>query len=323
MNAPTRRAALAGLGAVILAPHVARAAWPDRAISMVHGFAPGGGADVTARILGEALAQKLGQPVLVESKPGAGSTLAAAQVARAAPDGHTIMLIGSAYAAAGAMYRKLPYRPVDDFAAIGQLCEFPYLIVTHSDHDIGSFADLVKAARTRDTRLSYGTNGKGSTQHLLIELLARQARIKLQHVPYRGGAQALADVLGKRIDFMLDPPIIFLEHIQAGRLRPLAATGATRFDGLPNVPTVAESGFAGFAVTSWFGLLAPAGVPSEIVSRLNSEVAAALADAAIQEKLRKLGNTPAPSAPAAFRTLIADTIAKWNKVIDEASIERV
>ncbi len=233
------------------------------------------------------------------------------------------MMIGSAYAAAAAMYKKLPYRPIEDFVAIGMLCEFPYLIVTHAEHEIRSFADLVRLARSRETPLSYGTNGQGSTQHLLIELLARQAKVKLQHVPYRGGAQALTDVLGKRIDFMLDPPIIFLEHIHAGRLRPLAATGASRFDGLPEVPTVAESGFSGFAVTSWFGLLAPAGVAGDVVGRLNSEIGVVLAEASIQERLRKLGNTPTPSSPAAFKALIADTIAKWTTVIEEAQIDRI
>jgi tripartite-type tricarboxylate transporter receptor subunit TctC len=306
--------AAAGLAA-LLSPRKARAAWPERPINLVHGFAPGGGADVTARIIGEALAARLGQPVLVESKAGAGSTLAAAQVARAAPDGHTIMLIGSAYAAAGAMYRKLSYRPVEDFSAIGLLCEFPYLIVAHADHAARSFDDLVRLARSGDTPLTYGTNGQGSTQHLLIELFARSAGVKLQHVPYRGGAQALADLLGQRIDFMLDPPIIFLEHIQAGRIRPLATTGAQRFAGLPDVPTIAERGFPGFAVSSWFGLLGPAGMPEPVVARLNADVAAVLAQAEIRERLRMLGNIPAPSTPAAFRALISDTIAKWSSVI--------
>lgn len=320
----TRRTTLAGLAAAtMLGARRAHAAFPERPINLLHGFAPGGGADVTARIIGEALAARLGQPVLVESKAGAGSTLAAAQVARAAPDGHTINFVGSAFAAAGAMYRKLPYRPVEDFTAVGLLCEFPYLIVTHADHPVRSIADLVSAARSRDTPLSYGTNGQGSTQHLLIELFARMAKIKLQHVPYRGGAQALTDVLGKRIDFMLDPPIIFLEHIQAGRLRPLATTGDKRFDGLTDVPTVAESGFDGFAVSSWFGLLGPAGLPDDVVTRLNGEVAAILAQADIRQRLRTLGNVPAPSTPAAFRALVAGTIAKWVTVIDEAQIERI
>jgi tripartite-type tricarboxylate transporter receptor subunit TctC len=323
MNHLTRRTTLAGLGALLLAPRMARAAWPDRPISLVHGFAPGGGADVTARIIAEALAARIGQPVLVESRAGAGSTLAAAQVARAAPDGYTLMLIGSAYAAAGAMYRKLSYRPVEDFSAIGLLCEFPYLIVTYADHEMRSFADLLKLARARDTPLSYGTNGQGSTQHLLIELFARMAKVKLQHVPYRGGAQALTDVLGKRIDFMLDPPIIFLEHIQAGRLRPLATTGAKRFAGLPDVPTVAEQGFDGFAVSSWFGLLGPAGMPEPIVTRLNTEIANVLAQADIQRRLQVLGNVPAASSPAAFAALIADTIVKWSSVIEQAQIERI
>ena len=174
------------------------------------------------------------------------------------------------------MYRKLSYRPVEDFSAIGQLCEFPYLLVTHADHELRTLAELVGLARSREQPLLYGTNGQGSTQHLLIELFARLAKIRLQHVPYRGGAQALIDVLGKRIDFMIDPPIILLEHIQAGHLRPLATTGATRFEGLPEVPTIAEQGFDGFAVSSWFGLLGPAGMPEQIVTRVNTEVAALL-----------------------------------------------
>ena len=181
----TRRTAIAGLGAAMLAPRGAFAAWPDRPIHLVHGFAPGGGAEVTARIVAEALAPRLGQPVLVEARSGAGTTLAAAAVARAAPDGHTLMLIGSAFAAAGAMYKKLSYRPIEDFSAISLLCEFPLLIVTYADHEMRSLADLVKLSRSRDLPLLYGTVGQGSTQHLLIELFARSAKIRLQHVPFR------------------------------------------------------------------------------------------------------------------------------------------
>ena len=319
----TRRSVTVGLAAAMLAPRGAFAAWPDRPIHLVHGFAPGGGADVTARVVAEALAPRLGQPVVVESRAGAGSTLAAAAVARAAPDGKTLLLVGSAFAATAAMYRKLSYRPLEDFSAIGQLCEFPYLVVTHADHELRTLAELVRRARSREQPLLYGTNGQGSTQHLLIELFARLAKIRLQHVPYRGGAQALIDVLGKRIDFMLDPPIILLEHIQAGQLRPLATTGATRFEGLPEVPTIAEQGFDGFALSSWFGLLGPVGMPEQIVTRVNTEVAALLGQAEFQLRLRTLGNAPAPSSPNAFRTLIADTIAKWTSVIDEMNIERI
>ena len=323
MGRATRRTVVAGIAAAIAAPRLSYAAWPDRAIVLVHGFAPGGGADVTARIVAEALSRRVGQQVLVESKPGAGSTVASAHVARAAPDGHTLTMIGSAFAASAAMYQKLSYSAVEDFTAIGKICEFPYLLVTHSEHPIRNIGDLVNVARSRNTPLLYGTNGQGSTQHLLVELFARMANIKLQHVPYRGGAQALTEVLAKRIDFMLDPPIIFLEHIKDGRLRPLATTSIKRFSDLPDVPTIAEAGFPNFDISSWFGLLGPKGVSDVIVSRLNLEIAGILANPGIQERLRALGTVPAPSSPDEFKSLIAATIEKWKSVIAEAQIERI
>lgn len=323
MRPLTRRAAVLGLTAAVTTPRLARAAWPDRPITLIHGFAPGGGADIAARLIAEPLARRLGQPVVVEAKPGAGSTLASALVARAAPDGHTLNMVGSAFAAAAAMYKKLPYRAVEDFTAIGTICEFPYLLVTYADHDIRNVADIAKLARTREAPLLYGTNGQGSTQHLLVELYARALSIKLQHVPFRGGAQALTELLGKRIDFMLDPPILFLDHIKNGKLRPLATTSIKRFDGLPEVPTIAESGVPDFDVSSWFGILGPAGTPDHVVSRLNAELSAAIGERSVHEKLKTLGNVPVNMNPAQFRGLIATTIAKWNKVIAEAQIERV
>lgn len=324
MSKATRRAVLAGIAAVIAAPGRSYAAWPDQAITLVHGFAPGGGADVTARIIGEALSQRVGQPVLVESKAGAGSTIASAQVARAAPDGHTLMMVGSAFATSAAMYKTLSYRAVEDFTMIGKISEFPYLLVTYSDHPVRNIADLVSTARARTAApLLYGTNGQGSTQHLLIELFARMANVKLQHVPFRGGAQALTEVLAKRIDFMIDPPIIFLQHIKEDRLRPLATTSIKRFSDLPDVPTIAESGFPNFDVSSWFGLLGPAGLPEPIVSRLNLEMAGILANPDIQKRLRGIGIVPASSSPDEFKTLVTGTIAKWTSVIADAQIERI
>ena len=319
----TRRSALAGLAGTLVAPSLCRADWPSRPVTIVHGFAAGGGADVTARIIADPLAKRLGQAVLIESKAGAGSTLASAQVARATPDGHTLLLIGSAFSAAAAMYKQLPYRPVDDFAAISRICEFPYLLVTHAEHPIRNIGELVTAARSRREPLLYGTNGQGSTQHLLMELYARRMKINLQHVPYRGGAQALTELLGKRIDFILDPPILFLEQIHAGKLRPLATTSDTRFSGLPEVPTLAETGAPGFNVGSWFGVLGPIGLRGEVVARLNAEITAIVASPAVQERLRALGNIPASSSPHEFKTLIAHTIASWTAVIADARIERI
>ena len=207
MRRVTRRAILTGIAATVAAPRRSYAAWPDRPITLVHGFAPGGGVDTTARIVAEGLSRRLGQPVIVESKPGASSTIAAAQLARATPDGHALGVFSGGYGTAAAMYVKLPFRPLDDFSMISQIIEFPFVLATHSDHSARSVSDLVNAARAASTPLLYGTPGVGSVPHLLVEHLAQQAKIQFQHVPYRGGAQALTELLGRRIDFMVDPAI--------------------------------------------------------------------------------------------------------------------
>ncbi len=323
MTALTRRTLLAGLSATALAPGRAFAAWPERNITMIHGLAPGGGVDVTARIVAEGLSKRLGQQVVVESKTGAGGTIAAAQIARAAPDGYTLGFVPSSHAISAAMYKSLPYNPVDDFTFIGQAIEFPFVMVTHAEHPIKSMTDLIKAARSSATPLLCGTPGQGSSQHLLIEHISRLAGIRVQPVPFRGGALALTELLGKRIDFLIDPPIALLENIRAGKLHPIAVTGPSRFAALPNVGTIAEAGFAGFAVTSWMGVIAPAKLPELIVARLNKEIAAHVAEPAVAERIRALGSEPAPGRPDQFKDRVATDIARWNKVVDDANIERI
>ena len=285
MRRVTRRAILAGIAATVAMPRRSYAAWPDRPISLVHGFAPGGGVDTTTRIVAEGLSRRLGQPVIVESKPGASSTLAAAQLARATPDGHALGVFSGAYGTAAAMYVKLPFRLVDDFSMISQIVEFPFVLATHSDHSARSISDLVGAARAASTPLLYGTPGVGSVPHLLVEQLAQQAKIQFQHVPYRGGAQALTELLGRRIDFMVDPAIVLLEHVRSGKVRILAVTTATRSSELPDIPTVAEAGFPGFDVSGWMGLVAPAGLPGAIATRLNSELTGLLGEPAVSRAL--------------------------------------
>jgi tripartite-type tricarboxylate transporter receptor subunit TctC len=324
MTALTRRTVLAGLSAAAVLPAThARAAWPERNITMIHGLAPGGGVDVSARLIAESLSKRLGQQVVVEPRPGAAGTLAAAQVARATPDGYTLGYIPSGHAVTAATYKSLPYHPVDSFTIIGQAIEFPFVIVTHTEHPIRSVPDLVKTAKTNATPLLCGVPGAGTPQHLLIEYFSRLAGIKIQVVPFKGGAPALNELLGKRIDFLIDPPIALLGQINAGKLHPIGVTGATRFAGLPNAGTVAEAGFPGFSVTSWMGIVAPAKLPEPIATRLNAELAASTKEPAVVERIRKMGSEPKSGPPDDFKNRIAADVARWTKVIADANIERI
>ncbi|HKS62538.1 MAG TPA: tripartite tricarboxylate transporter substrate-binding protein [Xanthobacteraceae bacterium] len=318
-----RRALLAGVAASAFIPRQSFAAWPERPITMLHGFAPGGGADATARVAADGLSKVLSQPVLVESKPGAGTTLAAGQLVRAAPDGYTIALVTSTYASSAALYKKLPYRPVEDISPIGQLTESPYVIATHEDHPAQTLEKMIEAAKKQSGNLTYGTPGVGSGPHLITELLAQRAGIKLTHVPFRGGAQAVVEVLARRIDFMVDPPLSMIEHIRSGKFRALAVSTAERFPSFPAVPTVAEQGFPGFAAPAWFALAAPAATPAPVLERLSATTADVLADTAVRERLRVLGAEAKTSSPQALMQLIVADIKRWSEVIDRAGIERI
>jgi len=321
--AVTRRAALAGLAALAARPARAQPGWPARAITLVHGLAPGGPSDIIARIIAEGLARRLGQQVVVDARPGAGGRVAAGQIARTAPDGYTLMTIPSGHAVSAALYKNLPYRTIDDFSMISLLTEYPFVVVTHADHPIRTLADLISTARSRPTPLLFGSAGNGSLQHLAGELLAKTVNATFQHVPYRGSAQAITDLLAKRIDFIVDSPTAELEFIRAGQVRALAVTGASRFFSLPEIPTTAEAGIPGYTFTSWQGLVAPAGLPAAVVDRLNAEIAGLLAEPAVAERIRMVGNDPSPSSPDAFRARIAADIDKWTKVVDAAKIERI
>ena len=298
MAAVTRRTVLAGLSATAVLPgNNALAAWPERNVSMIHGLTAGGGVDVSARLIADGLSKRLSQQVVVEPRPGAAGTLAMAQVARAAPDGYTLGFIPSGHAVSAATYKSLPYHPVDDFTIVGQAIEFPFVIVTHPEHPIRTVPDLIKAAKERANPLLGGVPGQGTPQHLLIEYFSRLAGIKIQAVPFRGGNQALTELLGKRLDFLIDPPIALMGQINSGALHPLGVTGAARFGSLPNVGTVAEAGFPGFSITSWMGIIAPAKLPSPIAARLNAEIAALVKEPAVAERIRKMAASRSRGRP--------------------------
>jgi tripartite-type tricarboxylate transporter receptor subunit TctC len=327
MVALTRRGVLAGLAAFGALPATAQSSWaqsgwPNRSITMVHGLPPGGSVDGIVRIISDGLSQRLGQQVVVDARPGAGATLAASQVARAAPDGYTLLGIPSGHAVSAAMYRKLAYQPVDDFTFISTVTEYPFVLFTHAEHSIKTLKDLVAAGRAQGKPLLYG-GPNGTLQHLSVELFSRVTKVRAQLVPYRGSPQALPDLLGKRLDFMLDPPTAHLAAIKSGQLRALAVTGDNRFFALPDVPTVAEQGFPDFIIGSWQGIVGPAGLPEEIVKRLNKEIGAIVAEPAVVERLKALGNDPKASTPEAFKRRVATDIDRWTKVVADANIERI
>lgn len=317
-----RRALIGGLAAVSLAAP-ARAAWPEKPITIVHGFAAGGNADVVARILADALQRLTGYGFIVEPKTGAGGTLAAAYVARAAPDGHTLAILPGGHSVAAAMYKQLPYRTIEDFSWISLVTDFPFVLATNAGHRVQSFAQLLEAGRRAPEPLLWASAGNGTGQHLSGELLASMAGLSMRHVPYRGGSQSTLDLLAGRIDLMMDTPTVLLEHIKTGQLRALGVTGAQRFYALPETPTIAEAGVSGYETSSWLGLAAPAGLPADIAAALNKAVAAVLADPAIVEKLRNIGSNARPTSSAAFRDRVASDIAKWTKVVDDAKIEKI
>jgi tripartite-type tricarboxylate transporter receptor subunit TctC len=318
-----RRLLLAGLAAAPL-PALAQPAcrtcregdWaPQRAVRVVVPFAAGGSSDLTARLVAEALGQRLGQPFVVENRPGAGGNIGAEAVARAVPDGHTLLFsTSSTHATNPALYRNLPFDPLRDFAPIAQVAFIPNLFVAHPGVATRSLAELVALARAEPGRLNYGSAGPGTSQHLAAALFAARAGITVQHVPYRGGAPAVTDLLGDKIQFMASPLVEVIEHVRAGRLRALAVTTLRRSPLLPEKPTVAET-LPGYEVALWNGLLAPAGTPPDAIRRLAQETQAALRTPEMQGRLAQQGSEAVGSGPDEFARFIAAEIPKWAELV--------
>jgi len=324
MSDLTRRAVvIGGLAGLAAGTAYADYDWPSRTITIMHGFAAGGPSDVVARIVADGLTRALGQSVIVEPRPGASGTSAAAQIARATPDGYTLGVIPSGHATAAATFAKLPYRSVDDFTTITLASEYPYVMAVNSENEIKSVAELLHAGRTRPAPLLYGTPGAGSGPHLAIELFALQTKIKVQHIPFKGSEPAATELVAGRLDFMMDPPASMIGFIRDGRLRALAVSSAAHYFALPGTPTVAESGVPGFDVSAWQGLIAPAGLPEPIVKRLNAEVVRILKEPVTIERLHTFGNEPAPCSPEQFKKRLADDIAKWTALADEIHFEKI
>ena len=303
-------------------PALAQTTYPERAIKIYQGFAPGGNADAIARAIGVEMGKALGQPIVVEAQSGAGGTIASTTVARAKPDGYTLLLATGGHAVAGALYNTLPYKTVADFDMVSTVTYFPFLIVVNASSKFQNFPEVVAAAQAAPGTVAYGTAGIGSTHHLAGELLARMAKAPMMHVPYRGDAAALTALLAGDVPFIIAPPTAVMSNIQAGKLRALATTGPQRWPGLPSVPTVAEQSVAGYDVRSWAGLMAPAGTPRPVIERLNAETAKALQAPAVRQRLEDMGGEARGSTPDEMKAMVARELDRWTQVVADAKIPK-
>ncbi|RYF40263.1 MAG: tripartite tricarboxylate transporter substrate binding protein [Comamonadaceae bacterium] len=314
-------ASLALLGLVAAAPAMAQPAYPQQAVKWIVPFPAGGGTDVVARLLAQSMADAVGQPIVIDNKPGAGTMIGGDAIAKARPDGYTVGTVDvSTVALAPSLYSKVPYRSDSDFSYIGGTTRFPFVLVVRPNLPVNTLGELLALARQKPGELKYASPGAGGPNHLGMELLQRKVNIKLIHVPYRGDAPALQDLMGGQIDMYLVNTAASLPYIRSGKLRPIALSMARRSSALPDVPTFAEAGVPGFEAYAWQGLAAPASTPPQVVSRLNAELNKALASPAIAARLSEMGVEPLPTSPAEFARLVAEQSAQWSTVIREAGV---
>jgi len=292
--------------------------YPSRPVRMVVPFSPGGSTDVLARIVGQKLTERSGQPVIIENRAGAGGNIGAEQVARSAPDGYTLLLGGVPHAISASLYSKLPYDMARDLAAIAGVASFPSAIVLHPSLPANSVKELIALARARPGQLSFGSAGNGSPNHLSLELFQTMAGVRMVHVPYKGSGQLVGDLLAGQVQLASMGLPVAVPHVQSGKLRAIAVTGAARSSLLPEVPTVSEAALPGFEVTSWYGVFAPAGLPADIVAKLNSEIGSAVTAAEVKERLAALGAEPSVKSPDQFGRYVRQEIAKWAKVVKDS-----
>src|SRR4051812_31195256 len=292
--------------------------YPNKPIRLIAPFSPGGATDVLARIVGQKLGERLGQPVVVENRVGAGGNIGAEQVAKAAPDGYTLLMGGVPHAIGMSLYTKLGYDMVKDLAAIAEVATFPSVLVLHPSLPAKSVKELIALARARPGQLNFGSAGNGSPNHLALELFDTMARVKMTHIPYKGAGQVVGDLLAGQLQLASMGLPVAIPHVHAGKLRAIALTGLTRSPLLPDVPTVAEAGLPGFDVTSWYGVFGPAQLPKEIVTKLNAEIGGAIAAPDLAERLTALGAEPSLKSPAAFSQYVRDEIMKWAKIVRES-----
>ncbi|MBN9473658.1 MAG: LacI family transcriptional regulator [Bordetella sp. SCN 67-23] len=314
---------LAGLAALALAgsAHAAAGSWPTHPVTIVVPYAPGGATDAVARLVGQRMAEKLGQPFIVENKPGGSSNIGMQAVARAAADGYTLLLVANSIATNNSLFADLPFDGQRDFAPVGMIASAPLVVAVPAASPFKTLGDLLARARAKPGELTYASPGIGSSAHLAGESLKQAAGIEVLHVPYKGAAPALSDMLGGRISFMPLNTVESMSHIKGGKLRALAIARASRMDLLPDVPTAAEAGVPGYEESVWYGLAAPASTPPAVLDRLNAVLREVVDEAAVKQRLVDLGATPSPGTRQQFADFIARERARVAKVVKTANIQ--
>jgi tripartite-type tricarboxylate transporter receptor subunit TctC len=315
-----RSAALLGAAALAAAPALAQAWQPTQTIKLVVPWAPGGTTDVIGRVLSEPLAKALGQPVVIDNRAGAGGNIGTGIAVREKPDGTTLILVTSTTQAINPhLYAKLPFDPAKDFTPVVHIGSVPNILVVAPKSPIKSVADLLERARKEPGKLTFASGGNGSSQHIAGAMLESAARIDLLHVPYKGGGPAATDLMAGQVDIMLDTGS--MGHIQGGTLRAVAVASAKRIPALPNLPTFAEAGLPGMETGAWYGVMGPAGMPKEVVARLNAELNKILKDPAIVKRLQDIGAQVGGGTPAEFETFAAQELKRYAEVIKQRGVK--
>jgi tripartite-type tricarboxylate transporter receptor subunit TctC len=323
MKLPRRRFLHLAVGAAAL-PALSRVAWaqtyPTRPVRWIVGYPPAGASDIAARLIGQWLSDRLGQPFVIENRPGASGNIGTEAVVNAPPDGYTLLLVNAGNAINATLYDKLKYNLIRDIAPVAGIIRVPLVMQVNPSVPVKTVPEFIAYAKANPAKLNMASAGNGTPQHVSGELFKMMAGVNMTHVPYRGSAPALTDLLGGQVQVVFDTTLASIEYIRAGRLRPLAVTTATRLEALPEIPTVSDF-LPGYEASGWYGVGAPKNTPTEIVDKLNNEINAALANPKMKAQLADLGGIVLALSPAEFGKLIADETEKWGKVIRAANIK--
>jgi len=294
--------------------------YPAKSIRFIVGFPPGGGNDAVARLFGQKFAERFGQSVVIDNRPGAGGNLAAELVVKTAPDGYTLLMVSSSHPIQGLLKKHLPYDPIRDFSSVAQLVHYRSVLVTHPSVAAASVRDLIALAKAKPGQINFASSGAGTGSHLAGELFRYVAGVEITHIPYKGTGQATTDLMGGRVQLMFSPTLAVAQHVQAGRLRALGVTSATRSRVLPDLPTLSEAGAAGYEFGAWYGILAPAHLPAHIANTLNAEAQRASQTQEVKDRLNTEDLDAASSTPAQLDGIRKAELAKWSKIVKQLGL---